>query len=148
MEEAAPRRSAASRATRTQRTYNFLEKHGIMPPLPYDWKEKVFSLQQLVELNVLSHEDAVAKAAALAPPAGDGEAAADAPVAEPDLSHQLTVYSQYGNPKEAKTEDWRTVSGLAKKTELERPDPPALFALPAKVQRGEIGQCFDKRSRP
>ena len=146
--EQARRQSGASRATRTARTAAFLKKHGMLPPLPHDWTQKELTLQQLVDLGLLSAAEAAEEAGVTMPPpaapAADDAAAAAAPA--PDLTaHKLFLYSQFPMPKHTKTEDWRTVGTRSVNTALERPSPPTLFSLSASVERGEIGKVLAKR---
>eukprot|EP00966_Prymnesium_polylepis_P073598 1708526-Prymnesium_polylepis.1 len=60
--EPARRQSGSSRATKTARTAAFLKKYGVLPPLPHDWTQKELSLQQLVDLGMLSAAEAAEEA--------------------------------------------------------------------------------------
>ena len=87
----------------------WIEKHGIKPPLPHDWSEKEVTLQQLVDLGLLTAAEAAREAGAdLAPAAADGDDAADASAAAaPDLSIKVLLYSQFAQAEKVNTEDWR-----------------------------------------
>lgn len=140
--------SAASRKTRIERTSTWVEKHGVKPALPHDWKEKEVTLQQLVDLGMLTAEEAAHEAGAdLAPAdAGGDDVAAAAPA--PDLSATVLLYSQFPQAENPLTEDWRKLGERAVKTALTRPKPPTLFALSPSVERGVVGQQMVKRPRP
>ena len=136
--------SAASRKKRTERTATWLEKHGIMPAIPHNWVEKEVTLQQLVDLGMLSHAEAAEEVGA-GDAGGDDADATAAPA--PDLTGKVLLYKQFSQAKDVNTEDWRKLGERAVKISLERPKPPALFYMEPSVERGEIGQVLRKRPR-
>ena len=89
--------SAASKKTRTERTTSWLSKHGVMPKLPHDWTEKEVSLQQLVDLGMLSAAEAAEEVGAGPAPADGGGDAAAAPAA-PDLSAKVLLTDSAQSP--------------------------------------------------
>jgi hypothetical protein len=142
--------SAASRRSRAKRRAVFLEKHGLMPPLPYNFSETEMTLQQLVDSSFLTLEEAKLEAMGEQPAAAveqgaEGADEADAPPA-PDLSAiKVLVYSEYARPDHAKVEDWRKLKPRPITKTLDRPDQPTLFRVPSGVMRGEIGKEIKKR---
>ena len=106
----------ASRKTRTERAATWLAKHGVLPTLPHDWTEKEVTLQQLVDLGMLTAAEAAREAGVVVgvveAPDGDvdaagddGAAAAAAAAPAPDLSMKVLLYSQFPMAKDENTED-------------------------------------------
>ena len=106
----------ASQRTRTQRLEAFLSKQSkdFKTPLPHDWIEQEVTLERLVDLRLLTAEEAAAKAAEFSPAAAGPPDAGDigANDSPPDLSHKLPLYTQFSMAPGTVTEDWRRVGGF------------------------------------